>query len=120
MWDKTKLGGRTFKLVVCGDDFLVRKIKVGELLGDTKEDAKEDAKKKSCNLISKVLLDPALTPDEVNGLDYDIYTDLQSQIMDLNGMSVKSKEAIQGNLKETPPDKSSLKLQDGSENTPAK
>ena len=116
MWDKTKLAGRTFKLDVCGDEFLVRKIKVGELLGDKEE----DAKKKSCNLISKVLLDPVLTPEEVNELDYDIYTELQAKIMDLNGMSSKSKEAIQGNLEMIPAVSSSLKSPDGSESSPAK
>ncbi|MFA6451734.1 MAG: hypothetical protein WCX65_19840 [bacterium] len=113
MWDKQKLSGRTFTLTVCGDDFAVRKIKVADLF----DDKEEDPKKKACNLISKALINPALTPDEVNGLDYDIYTELQEKIMELNGLSEKGKEAIRGNLTEIPPVNSSSKSPDGSKNT---
>lgn len=116
MWDKDKLKTRTFTLTVCGDEFRVRKIKVAELF----DDSEKDEKRKSCNLISKGLIEPALTPDEVNGLDYDIYTELQEKMMDLNGLSAKGKEAIQGNLKETLLDNSSSKLPNGSESTSAK
>lgn len=116
MWDKSKLSGRTFVLSVCGDDFTVRKIKVADLF----DDKEQDPKKKACNLISKALIHPALTPDEVNEMDYDIYTELQNQIMDLNGLTAKAKEAIQGNLTMTPADSSSLKSPDGSESTSAK
>jgi hypothetical protein len=116
MWSKEKLSGRTYKIGVCGDEFLVRKIKVGELI----DDKEQDAKKKSCNLISKALIEPAMTPEEVNGLDYDIYTELQSQLMDLNGLSAKGREAIQGNLETIPQDSSSSRSPDGSESSPAK
>ena len=111
MWDKNKLKARTFTLTVCGDEFRVRKIKVAELF----DDSEKDEKRKSCILISRGLIEPALTPDEVNELDYDIYTELQGKMMDLNGLSAKGKEAIQGNSGTTPSDSSSSKSQDGLE-----
>ncbi|MDD5729454.1 MAG: hypothetical protein PHV59_12920 [Victivallales bacterium] len=94
MWDKSKLFNKREKNVsVCGDEFSIRKIKVVDFTGG---DEKDD-KKKTCQLISLSLLEPALTPDEVAGLDLDIYLGLQDAVMEFNGLGKKAKEAIQGN-----------------------
>jgi hypothetical protein len=93
MWSKDKLNARTYTIAVCGDDFLIRKLKIC----DIQNDVEQDTKKKSCNLISKSLIEPAMSPEEVSSLDCDIYNELQEKILDLNGLSAKGKEAIQGN-----------------------
>ena len=94
MWDKSKLLNERKKTVtVCGDEFVIRKIKVA----DFNNDDEKDERKKTCELISKSLMEPDLTSEEVSGLDLDIYLGLQEAVMEFNGLGKKAKEAVQGN-----------------------
>jgi hypothetical protein len=117
MIDFEELCSRAYEIKAAGEIFKVRKLNIDEIHANKDGDnALQNAKKLTCD----VSIDPKLTIEKIGRMPYDAWKDLQDGIMDLNGLSIKSKEAIQGNSTVTPADSSSLKSPDGLESTSAK
>lgn len=91
MWTKEKLFEVQKKTVkICGDDVIIRKLKVGEVMNNGGSD--ED---KSLKMISNSLVEPAMTVEEVKNMPLEFQVELQKEIGAYNGLD--KKEANQGN-----------------------
>lgn len=91
MWTKEKLLEPQQKTVkILGDDVIIRKLKVGEVIGGKGSD--ED---KALKMIENSLIEPVLSLDEIKKMSLDFQIALQDEIMNFNGMD--KKEANQGN-----------------------
>ncbi len=117
MWDKKELFNRTYKIEVDGREYSVRKLKYGEIF---EEKTESDIKKKTLAMLSRLIIEPKFTPEEVAEIELPVGSEISEKIMALSGIGAKAKEAIQGNSTEIPSVSSSSKLPDGSESTPAK
>jgi len=91
MWTKEKLLESQCKTVsIHGDDVVIRKLKVCEVMN--KDGSDED---RAFKMIKNSLIEPSLTMDEIKNLPIDFQSALQEEIISLNGLN--SKEANQGN-----------------------
>lgn len=92
MWTKEKLSAlskQTKTITVCGDEMIIRKLKISEIM---KQDS--DVNKSSLEMISASLVEPALTVDEVKELPSEMIEVFTEEIKKFNHLD---KEANQGN-----------------------
>ena len=97
MIDISELCNRTYDITTDAGVFKVRKFTKLEIVSDKLD---KDPHKRADELISIASVEPHMTPEQAGNLPYDVYKQLETGIMDLNGLSEKGKEAIQGNSTE--------------------
>ena len=84
MWTKERLFEVQKKTVkILDDDVIIRKLKVGEVLG------KDGDEEKSLKMISNSLIEPAMTVEEVKGMPLDFQVAIQKEISEYNGLNAK-------------------------------